>query len=59
MATERVGYVLYRALVRSGMRVTDLPPIQSSIQPEKIEKWTSELKYHEESTQDEELIAIT
>ena len=40
-------------------RVTDLPPIQSSIQPEKIEKWTSELKYHEESTQDEELVAIT
>ena len=43
----------------SGTRVTDLPPIQSSIQPEKIEKWTSELKYHEESTQDEELVAIT
>ena len=40
-------------------RVTDLPPIQSSIQPEKIEKWTSELKYHKESTQDEELVAIT
>ena len=87
-------------------RVTDLPPIQSSIQPEKIEKWTSEelsrscfqtlpyktlyqtqtpplhmtyfsrfdqseatfemscgiipseLNYHEEGTQDEELIAI-
>ena len=25
---------------------------------EKIEKWTSELNYHEESTQDEELVAI-
>jgi hypothetical protein len=37
------------------MRVTDLLPIQSSIQPEKIEKWTSELNYHKESTQDEEL----
>ena len=43
----------------SGTRVTDLPPIQSSIQPEKIEKWTSELKYHEESTQDEDMVAIT
>ena len=31
--------------------VTDLPPIQSSIQPKKIEKWTSKLNYHEESTQ--------
>ena len=26
--------------------------------PEKIEKWTRELNYHEESTQDEELVAI-
>ena len=28
---------------RSGMSVTDLPQIQSSIQPEKIQKWMSEL----------------
>ena len=40
-------------------QVTDLPPIQSSIQPEKIETWTSELNYHKESTQDEEMVAIT
>ena len=33
----------------SGMTVTDLPPIQSSIQPEKIKKWMSELNYHGES----------
>ena len=26
--------------------------------PEKIEKWTRELNYHEESTQDKELVAI-
>ena len=43
----------------SGMRVTDLPPIQSSNQPGKIEKWTSELNYHEESTPDEEFVAKT
>ncbi len=43
----------------SGMRVTDLPPIQMSIQPEKIEKWTSEFNYHEESTQEDEFVAIT
>ena len=41
------------------MSVTDLPQIQSSIQPEKIVKWTSELNYHEESTQDEGFVAIT
>jgi hypothetical protein len=41
------------------MRVTDLPPIQSSIQPEKIEKWTSELNYHKENTKDKELVART
>jgi hypothetical protein len=41
------------------MRVTDLPPIQNSIQPEMIEKWTSELNYHEEKTQDEEFVDRT
>ncbi len=49
------GYLVFR----SGMRVTDSPPIQSSIQPAKIEKWTSELDYHEENTQDEEFVART
>ena len=44
---------------RSGMSDIDLPRIQSSVQPEKIKKRTSELNYHEESTQDEELVAIT
>jgi hypothetical protein len=39
--------------------VTDLPQIQTSIQPGKIEKWTSELNCHEESTQEEEFVAIT
>ena len=43
----------------SGMSVTDLPRIQSSIQPEKIKKWTSELNYHEGSTQDKEFVART
>ena len=37
----------------SGMSVTGLPRIQSSIQPQKIEKLTSELNCHEESTQDD------
>ena len=42
----------------SGMSVTDLPQIQSSIHLEKIKKWTSELNCHKEGTQDEELVAI-
>ena len=49
------GYLVFR----SGMSVTDFPRIQSSIQPEQIKKWTSELNCNEESTQDEELVAIT
>ena len=49
------GYLVFR----SGISVTDLPWIQSSIQPEKIKKWTSELNCHKESTQDKESVAIT
>ena len=41
------------------MSVTGLPRIQSSIQPEKIEKWTSELNCHKETTQGEEFVART
>ncbi len=49
-----------RCLVfRSEVSFTDLPRIQISIQAGKIEKWTSELNYHEESNQDEEFVATT
>ena len=41
------------------MRVTDLSPIQSSIQPEKVEKWMSNLNYYKEGTQDKQIVAIS
>ena len=40
-------------------RVTGLPQIPSYNQPEKIEIWTGELNYHEETTQDEDFLAKT
>ena len=43
----------------SGMSVTGLPRIRSSIQPEKIEKRSSESNCHEETTQDKEFVART
>ena len=44
---------------RSGIGVTDLPPIQSSSQPQKIEKRTSKMNCHEENIQDEDFLAKT
>ena len=37
--------------------VTGLPQIPSYRQPEKFEKWTTELNCHKETTQDEDFLA--
>ena len=56
----KYGHWLYMYLVfRSEILVTSLPQIQSYSQTQKIEKRTSKLNCHRETTQDEDFLART